>query len=134
MHWLCLWKQTLVSYWLLFIFTPGSLTAQGLSLQEMQLWTTTCSQVFFDVINNLLFFNFGGDLLLVGFQHLVEIYFGGVLLLVELWLWWSSSSHSFSFCPVVGISFLLLLLLCSPVRCGGALSVASSGSHSCTDQ
>ena len=59
-------------------FLAASLTAQGLSLQEMQPWTTTCSQVFFDVISNLLFFNFGG-----------------AFLLVELSFWWSSSSHSF---------------------------------------
>ena len=36
------------------------------------------------------------------------------------------SLHTASACPVVGISLLLLLLLCSSVRCGGALVVASS--------
>ena len=63
--------------------------------------------------------------------------------LVEIYLWWSSTSGGASFLveffftqlqlsPVVEISFLLLLLLCPPVRCGGALFVASSGSHSYT--
>ena len=101
----------------LIYFSWHSLTAQGLSLQEMQPWTTTCSQVFFDVINNLLFFNFGG-----------------AFLLVELSVWWSYSSHSFGFTQWWRFRFLLLLLLCSPVRCGGALSVAPSGSHSYTAQ
>mmetsp|Transcript_19834 Transcript_19834/g.44128 ORF Transcript_19834/g.44128 Transcript_19834/m.44128 type:complete len:81 (+) Transcript_19834:122-364(+) len=61
--------------------------------------------------------------------------------LVEFYFWWSSTSDGAFFlveffftqlrlCPVVEISFLLLLLLCSPVRCGGALFVALSGSHS----
>ena len=46
--------------------------------------------------------------------------FDGVQVLVELFLV-EVPSHSFSFYPVVGISLLLLLLLCSSVRCGGAL-------------
>ena len=86
-HWLCLWKQTLVSYWLLFLFLLlASLTAQGLSLQEMQPWSTTCSQVFFDVIQQLTLF-----------QLWWRSTFDGVQLLVELSFWWSSSSHSFGF-------------------------------------
>ena len=40
----------------LIYFSWHSLTAQGLSLQEMQPWTTTCSQVFFDVISNFAIF------------------------------------------------------------------------------
>jgi hypothetical protein len=49
---------------------------------------------------------------------------GGVL--VELSLWWRFLFTQLQLCPVVGISLLLLLLLCSSVRCGGALVVASS--------
>ena len=51
---------------------------------------------------------------------LVELNYGGAIFLVEVTL------HTASACPVVGISLLLLLLLCSSVRCGGALVVASS--------
>mmetsp|Transcript_19826 Transcript_19826/g.44106 ORF Transcript_19826/g.44106 Transcript_19826/m.44106 type:complete len:127 (+) Transcript_19826:122-502(+) len=54
--------------------------------------------------------------------------------LVEFYFWWSSTSDGAFFlveffftqlrlCPVVEISFLLLLLLCSPVRCGGAMGI-----------
>jgi len=50
---------------------------------------------------------------------------GGVHL-VELSLWWRFLFTQLQLCPVVGISLLLLLLLCSSVRCGGALVVASS--------
>ena len=51
--------------------------------------------------------------------------------LVEF-IWWSYLSGGvflftqLQLCPVVGISLLLLLLLCSSVRCGGALVLASS--------
>ena len=51
---------------------------------------------------------------------LVELNYGGAIFLVEV------SLHTASACPVVGISLLLLLLLCSSVRCGGALVLASS--------
>ena len=63
-----------------YLFFLASWTAQGLSLQEMQPWTTTCSQVFFDVINNLLFFNFGGDLPLMDFNLWWSFPSGGVIL------------------------------------------------------
>ena len=51
---------------------------------------------------------------------------GGAQLLVELSFWWRFLFTQLQLCPVVGISLLLLLLLCSSVRCGGALVVASS--------
>ena len=49
---------------------------------------------------------------------------GGAIFLVEV------SLHTASACPVVGISLLLLLLLCSSVRCGGALFVGIVHEHS----
>ena len=82
-----MFMETNLSFILALIyFSWHSLTAQGLSLQEMQPWTTTCSQVFFDVIGNLLFF-----------QLWWRSTFDGLQLLVELSFWWSSSSHSFGF-------------------------------------
>jgi len=84
-----------------YLFFLASLTAQGLSLQGMQPWTTTCSQVFFDVISNFLFFNFGGDLPLMDFNLWWSFPSDGVILHT------ASALHS-------GGGFLLLLLLCSP--------------------
>ena len=46
---------------------------------------------------------------------------GGAQLLMELSFWWRFLFTQLQLCPVVGISLLLLLLLCSSVRCGGAL-------------
>jgi len=84
-----------------YLFFLASLTAQGLSLQGMQPWTTTCSQVFFDVISNFAVF-----------QLWWRSAFNGLQLMVELSFWWSYSSHSFGLHS--GGGFLLLLLLCSP--------------------
>jgi len=80
-----------------YLFFLASLTAQGLSLQGMQPWTTTCSQVFFDVISNFAIF-----------QLWWRSAFNGLQLMVELSFWWSYSSHSF------GLHSGGLLLLCSP--------------------
>ena len=99
----------------------ASLTAQELSLQEMQPWSTTCSQVA--PLDSLMVIQ-----QLTVFQLWWRSTFGGAFLLVEFFF------TQLRLCPVVEISFLLLLLLCSPVRCGGALGVASSGSHSYTAQ
>ena len=103
-----MWKQTLISYWLLFLFLLlASLTAQGLSFAGG-------SFGFFD-----------GNSATCHFSTLVELSFwwsfpsGGVILLHT-----ASALHSGG-----GFSLTTAVLLCSPVRCGGALFVASSGSH-----
>ena len=98
----------LILFFLIFLlaliyFSWQSLTAQGLSFAGNEPWTTTCSQVApldsLMVINNLLYFNFGGAFFLMEILHT------------------ASALHS-------GGCFLLLLLLCSPcplwwsVACG----------------
>ena len=96
---------------LIYFYSWQSLTAQGLSMQEMQPWTTTCSQVFFDVINNLLFF-----------QLWWRSAFNGLQLMVELSFWWSNSSHSFGFTQ--WWRFFSYYCCCAHlVRCGGALGI-----------
>ena len=101
MHWLCLWKQTLVSYWLLFIF-PGFIdSSRTLFAGDATLDYHLLSSVLWCYQQLMLFFNFGGDLPLMDFN-----------------LWWSFPSggailHTASAYTVVEV-FLLLLLLCSP--------------------
>ena len=94
-----MWKQTLVSIWLLFLFLLlTSLTAQGLLLQRMQPWTTTCSQVapgngIFDGDIHSTFFNFGGAILTSGGGSSS----GGAS------LWWSSFFTQLRLRPVVEV-------------------------------
>ena len=112
-------------FWLLFIFTPSLIDS---------------SRTFFAGNATLVYHLLSRWIL---WCYSATCYF--ISTLVEIYFWWSSTSGGafllveFFFtqlrlCPVVEISFLLLLLLCSPVRCGGALFVASSGSHSYTAQ
>jgi len=95
-----------VALFLILLLT--SLTAQGLLLQRMQPWSSTCSQVapgngIFDGDIHSTFFNFGGAMLTSGGGSSSG---GGSL-------WWSSFFTQLRLRPVVEV-FLLLLLLCSP--------------------
>jgi len=105
-----------------YLFFLASLTAQGLSLQGMQPWTTTCSQVFFDVISNFAIF-----------QLWWRSAFNGLQLMVELSFWWSYSSHSFGLHSGGGFSLTTaaVLTLSAVVE---RWVLASSSSHSYTAQ
>jgi len=105
-----------------YLFFLASLTAQGLSLQGMQPWTTTCSQVFFDVISNFAIF-----------QLWWRSAFNGLQLMVELSFWWSYSSHSFGLHSGGGFSLttVAVLTLSAVVE---RWVLTSSSSHSYTAQ
>ena len=76
----------ILAFIFIFIFTPSLIDSsiKDFLLQEMQPWSTTCSQVApldsLMVISNLLFFNFGGDLLVMEFNFWWSFPSGGVLL------------------------------------------------------
>mmetsp|Transcript_27166 Transcript_27166/g.47256 ORF Transcript_27166/g.47256 Transcript_27166/m.47256 type:complete len:89 (-) Transcript_27166:1103-1369(-) len=84
----------------------------------MQPWTTTCSQVFFDVISNFAIF-----------QLWWRSAFNGLQLMVELSFWWSYSSHSFGLHSGGGFSLttVAVLTLSAVVE---RWVLASSSSHS----
>ena len=107
---------------LIYFYSWHSLTAHGLSMQEMQPWTTTCSQVFFDVISNFAIF-----------QLWWRSTFDGLQLLVELSFWWSYSSHSFGFTQWwrFSLTTAAVLTLSAVVE---RWVLASSSSHSYTAQ
>ena len=117
------WLLLLALQWLFRLFWPFLAFGGALLIRYHQALVGFLHGFFDGCLATYYFLNFGGDLLLGGFN----IWWRSTL--VKFCFWWSFVyggvllHTAFSFCPVVGISFLLLLLLCSPVRCGGAMGI-----------